>query len=106
MRMSMRGLQTASPEARSRYADSSALRTAAGVSTRRTTSLSMSRVTGATPLLFGVVVIFLEMPGHESCAFGCGLLRPRNHRLLKHQVQEKHHGLGLEHQCARRLHRV
>src|SRR6266571_8483071 len=46
MRMSMRGRQTASPAARSRYADSSARRTAAGVSTRRTISLSMSRVTG------------------------------------------------------------
>src|SRR6266545_2717127 len=49
MRMSMRGRQTASPAARSRYADSSARRTAPGVRTRRTTSLSISRVTGAPP---------------------------------------------------------
>src|SRR5882672_11922838 len=42
MRISMRGRHTASPAARSRYADSSARRVAAGVSTRRTISLSIS----------------------------------------------------------------
>src|SRR5258706_16270516 len=96
MRMSMRGLQTASPRARSAYAASSALRVASGVRTRWTTALSIRRM----------VQILLEMTRHEATAFGSRLRRARDHRLLEEYGHEHHHRIRLHHQRARRLCRV
>src|SRR6185369_16517776 len=58
-----------------------------------------------TSVLVVVEVLFV-MPRHEAAALRGGLRRARDDALLEQQVHEHDHRLGLEHERARRLHRV